>query len=291
MSDTPGSTVLGTPGGNNPPPPPPNNSNTPAPPPEAPWHQGVDEGAIGWAKTRGYKLDDPAEAARQALVGHYNAEKLIGLDRAGRTVALPKDDAPKEEWDTFHAKLGRPADVKGYKVPEALKDDPVAAAFLDMAHKSGYTQKHLDPVFEFVGQQTQALAAQAEQQREQKAQADVQALQQEWGDQFQLRTEAARRARRELGLSDEQGIALEQALGVKSAADLFYKIGKGLMEDKAEGMTGASGGRNQFGLSPTEARAKIGALKADTGFAGRLLKGDATAKKEWDDLHVIAYPS
>lgn len=259
--------------------------------PQQQWYDSLQNAeAIAWAKGRGYKLDDPTEAARQALLGHFNAEKLIGLDRAGRTVALPKDDAPADEWNQFYGKLGRPADAKGYKVPDALKDDPVAAAFLDVAHKAGYSQRQLDPVFEFIGQQTEALQAQAEQQREVKAQADVSALRQEWGGEFELRSEAARRAVRELGLSTEQAQAIEAALGVKQSAELFFKIGKGLLEDRPEGMGGHAGGGAKFGLTPAEAQGKIQSLRRDQEFTAKMLKGDAQAKAEWDRLHQIAYP-
>lgn len=246
--------------------------------------------AIAWAKGRGYKLDDPAEAARQAMIGHYNAEKLIGLDRAGRTVAIPKEDAAPEEWDQFHGKLGRPADSKGYKMPEPLKDDPVAKAFLDVAHKAGYTQKQLDPVFQFVASQTEALAAQHEQQQLEKAAADVDALKREWAGEFELRSEAARRAVRELGVSTDEANLIEQTLGVKRAAELFFSIGKGLIEDRAEGIGGGSG-RTSFGLTPAEAQGKIKSLQADQDFTTRMLKGDAQARAEWDRLHQLAYPA
>jgi hypothetical protein len=292
MSTETGSVLAGTPAGGTTPP----AGNTGGQPggntPPAAWYSKaeVDQGAVAWAKTRGYNLDGMNEHALPALLGHYNAEKLIGLDRAGRTVVLPKDDATPEEIAAFRGKLGVPPAANGYKLPEALREDPVAKAFVDVAHKAGYTQKQLEPVFEFVQQQSTALQAREEQERETKAQADVQALEQEWGQEFQLRTEAARRAVRELGLTPEEAQSVERTLGVKRAASMFFEIGKRLLEDRPEGMSGSSGGGAKFGLSPTEARGRIGALQKDTEFAGRLLKGDASAKAEWDNLHKIAYP-
>ncbi len=247
----------------------------------------IDQGAVAWAKGRGYNLDQMNEHALPAILGHYNAEKLIGLDRAGRTVAIPKDDAPAAEWDAYHAKLGRPESPKGYKLPDGLKDDPVATQFLEVAHKAGYTQKHIDQAFEFIGQQTEALQAKEEQEREVKAQQDVAALRSDWGQEFELRSEAARRAVRELGLSKEEALAIEKSLGVGRASKVFFEIGKSLLEDKAEGLRG--GGAGAFGLSPTEARGRIDALKRDTEFSKKMLAGDAQAKAEWDRLHQVAY--
>lgn len=289
MTTNTGSVITGTPAPA--PGPAPAPSPTPAPAPAAQWFEAPEHAEVtAWAKGRGYKLEEMGAASLPALQGHFNAEKLIGFDRAGRTLALPKDDAPAEEWAQLYGKLGRPADAKGYKVPDALKDDPVAAEFLDVAHKAGYSQRQLDPVFEFIGQQTQALQAQQEAAREQKAQADVQSLRTEWGGEFELRSEAARRAVRELGLSGEDAQLIEDTLGVKRSAELFFKIGKGLLEDKGEGLSGGTG-KVAFGLTPAEAKGKIETLRKDTDFSAKLLKGDTQAKAEWDRLHQIAYPS
>lgn len=264
----------------------------PAPAPAAPapaWHDGLDEQVRAWATSRGYKFDDPAEAAKFALSGHFNAEKLIGLDRAGRTLVLPKDDAKPEEWDQVYSKLGRPATPKEYPLPPELKDDPVAQAFAEQAHKAGYSAKQFEGALQFVASKAQELQAHEEAQREQKRAADVEALRGEWGGEYEVRSEAARRAIRELGLSKEEAIALEDSLGVSRAAKVMFEIGKRLLEPAAEGMGGGTGTATKFGLSPTEARGKIDLLKKDADFGKRLMSGDAQAKAEWDRLHQIAF--
>jgi hypothetical protein len=262
-----------------------------APAPAPAWYETIeDQSTVAWAKSRGYKLDDPADVARHALTGHYNAEKLIGLDRAGRTLVIPKEDATPQELDAFAAKLGRPATSKDYKFPEALaalKDDPMAQAWSDAAHKAGLNDKQFAAALEFTAAQAQSQQAAQEQQREIKAQADVASLRTEWGGEFELRTEAARRAVRELGLSAEEAGSIEQTLGVRKSAELFFKIGKGLLEDTAEGLKGGSGAK--FGLSPTEAKAEIKALQADPGFIGKLAAGDREARAKMDRLSAAAY--
>lgn len=260
----------------------------PAPAPASPgvWHEAIDEATRGWATGRGYKLDDPADVARHALQGHYNAEKLIGLDRAGRTLVLPKDDATADEWGQFYGKLGRPGAPKDYNIPEDLKADPVATAFAEAAHKAGYTGKQFESALQFVtdaatkAQEAEAAAAEA------KAVAAVEGLRSEWGGEFELRSEAARRAVRELGLSKEDAGAIEKTLGVDRAAKLMFEIGKRLLEPSAEGMTGGS---SKFGPSPVEAKSRIEALKRDTEFGKRLMTGDSSAKAEWDRLHQVAF--
>ncbi len=290
MTTSTGSVLTGTPAGGDATAGTETNTNTKQQAAPPTWYEGIgDPGAIAWAKGRGYKLDDPTEAAKHALMGHYNAEKLIGLDRAGRTVAIPKEDAPAEEWDAYYGKLGRPANATEYKLPDSMKDDPVAASFIEMAHKAGYSQKQLDPVFEFVAKQTEAMAAQQEQAFAAQANADIESLRQEWGQSFELRAEAARRATRELGITKEQAESIEAALGVKTAAELFFKIGSGLMEDKPEGISSNGSAGGKFGISPSEAKGRIDALRRDQEFTARLLKGDASAKAEWDKLHNVAF--
>ncbi|MET0659134.1 MAG: hypothetical protein ABW110_13365, partial [Steroidobacteraceae bacterium] len=52
-----------------------------------------------------------------------NAEKLIGLDRAGRTVVLPKDEADVEGRKAYYAKIGVPESADKYELPLPEGDD------------------------------------------------------------------------------------------------------------------------------------------------------------------------
>lgn len=259
----------------------------PAPAANAPWYEQPDYAeTAAWAKSRGYKFDADNLVA-EALRGHHNAEKLIGLDRAGRTLVVPKEDAPKEEWDSYYTKLGRPSQPGEYKLPAELKDDPVAKAFAEAAHEKGFNQKQFESTLEFVSKQAAAIEAQQEQEFEVKAQQAVEGLKREWGQEFELRSEASRRAVRELGLQSEEAMAIEKALGVDRAAKVFFEIGKKLLEPTAEGMTG--GAQSQFGMSKTEAQGRISALMKDPEFGKKLASGDASSKAEWDKLNAIAY--
>jgi hypothetical protein len=253
---------------------------------DSPWYEKPDYAeTAAWAKNRGYKLDDPALVA-EALRGHFNAEKLIGLDRAGRTVALPKDGAPAEEWAAVYKKLGMPETANDYKLPAELSNDPVAKAFAENMHAEGMTQKQFDKAMEFVAAQSEQIQSQQEQEYQVKAEQAVQSLRQEWGQEFELRAETSKRAVRELGISQENAMAIEKALGVDVAAKLFFEIGKNIMEPNAEGITG---GGSQFGMSKSEAVGRINTLMSDKDFGNRLSRGDAQAKAEWDKLNKIAY--
>ncbi|HQQ71498.1 MAG TPA: hypothetical protein PLL92_14465, partial [Alicycliphilus sp.] len=69
----------------------------------APWFSSFqDAGVKSWAESKGFK--DPETAVASA----WNLEKLIGADRNGRTVVLPKYDKDVEGIKAFRAKLGVP---------------------------------------------------------------------------------------------------------------------------------------------------------------------------------------
>ena len=259
----------------------------PQPAANAPWYEQPDYvETAAWAKSRGYKFDADNLVA-EALRGHHNAEKLIGLDRAGRTLVVPKEDAPKEEWDSYYTKLGRPSQPGEYKLPAELKDDPVAKAFAEAAHEKGFNQKQFESTLEFVNKQAEAIQAQQEQEYEVQATQAIEKLRGEWGQEFELRAEASRRAVRELGLNPDEAMSIEKSLGVDRAAKVFFEIGKKLLEPTAEGMTGGS--QSQFGMSKTEAQGRISALMKDPEFGKKLASGDASSKAEWDKLNAIAY--
>ena len=247
------------------------------------WTAAFDDGTRGFIQTKGWK--SPADV----LGSYQNLEKLMGADKAGRGVVLPKDDAGADEWGQFYNRLGRPENPDGYKLPLPEGDSGTfakqAAAWF---HEAGLTTKQAEALAskwnEFTGSTMQAQQAEFEQ----KAAIDLQELQKSWGDKFEQQAELARRARREAGLSDEEGQAIERALGLKKAAEVFAFLGKQFAEAPVKGGEGAPAGR--FGGTPEDAKARIAALKKDQGWTARYLNGDADARAEFERLHRIAYP-
>lgn len=49
-----------------------------------------------------------------------NAQSMLGADK----VVLPKEDAPREQWDTVFNKLGRPEKPEGYELPTKFDEAP-----------------------------------------------------------------------------------------------------------------------------------------------------------------------
>src|SRR5262245_744719 len=114
-----------------------NNNNTTTQQPTA-WHG---DGLKDYVGTKGWKTAD------DVISGYQNLEKLPGLQAAGRTIVLPKDDADVDGIKAFRAKLGVPEKVDGYTVPakfkDTLKDDKL------LPHVSAAALKHGIPAKAF----------------------------------------------------------------------------------------------------------------------------------------------
>lgn len=245
------------------------------------WMGSLADEVKGFVQTKGWK--GPAD-----VIGSYqNLEKLLGADKAGRALVPPKDDAAAEEWASFYGKLGRPESPDGYKLaaPEGDTGEfaKVAAGWF---HEAGLTAKQAEALQAKWNEHVGGTLTRQQAEFEQKAAIDVQELQKAWGDKFEAQTELARRAIREAGLSAEEGVAIERALGVRKAAEVFAFLGKQFAEAPIKG---GEGSRASFGATPEAAKARINSLKADKEWTAKYLNGDAEARAEFERLHQIAF--
>ncbi len=246
------------------------------------WAAGFDDNTRGLIQTKGWKT--PADV----LGSYQNLEKLMGADKAGRGVVIPKADATPEEWGAFYSRLGRPEKPEAYKlaIPEGSSPE-FAAAAASKFHELGLTEKQAESLGNWWNEQAGGIMEGQTAAFEQQAAIDMQDLRKEWGQQFEANAEMARRARRESGLTDQEGQAIERALGLKKAAQVFAHLGKQFAEAPMKGGEGSAQGR--FGSTPEDARARIAALKGDQEWTARYLKGDTSAAEEFKRLHQIAF--
>lgn len=200
----------------------------------------------GFVETKGWKSGD------DAIASYVGLEKLLGADKAGRGVVIPKDDTDEAGWNAVYGKLGRPDKPDGYAVPEALKADPLVGDFNAEAHKLGLTAKQYDGVMKFVTERTTERAKSDEAAQTaafEKAQSD---LKREWGQAHDGNMELARRAVRQFGVSEETLQKMEAGMGPAALLKLFHSIGSKLGEDPG-GTNGATAGG---ALSPALAKQK-----------------------------------
>lgn len=191
-----------------------------------PWFAGFqDQETRSWVEAKGYKdIEALAHSSR-------NLESLLGADRAGRTIVLPKDENDAEGMKAFRAKLGVPEDAKGYQLPTP---DGMDAKFAETAaawfHKAGVPPAQARAVTEAWNAHFGELVKQAEAQAAAESVKQLDAVKAEWGQNFDANSEMARRFLKASGLNDEQVGQVESALGTAAMLKTFHKIGSQLGE-------------------------------------------------------------
>lgn len=246
------------------------------------WLKDADDTTVGYVQNKGWT--EPV----QVLEGYRNLEKLLGADKAGRTIVLPGEKAEPAEIDAFYAKLGRPAEAKDYKfaVPDGAPPE-YADGFRAKAHELGLTAKQVEGLAAWNNEAVSSMSAAQQNQSVAKFQADVDALKQEWGAAHDQNVVIARNARQALGLDDKTIDAISGAIGHKGVMELLHKVGAKTGEGDF-----VSGGSSNYGgaLTPGQAKARIAELKTDKNFTARYLSGDAEAKAEMSRLMKFANP-
>jgi hypothetical protein len=253
------------------------------------WYSSItDEPTRTWVAAKGWK--DPNGLAESA----YNLEKLIGHEKAGRTVVIPGADAKPEEIAAYRAKIGVPANAADYKLPVP---EGGSAEFASEAatwfHEAGVPPAQAQQLAEkwnaFSAKSTEA----ATQAAVVKADQDFTRVIGAWGAEADANLEAGTRAARQFvpaaNPQERQALMskIELAIGTETMLKMFSAIGKGLGEHK---MAGANGGSSTFGVSPEQALQRISELKGDKAWTAAYTAGGAPQKAEFERLFKIAYP-
>lgn len=255
------------------------------------WYASFENADVrNWTQAKGFK--DPSQLAESA----WNLEKLLGHDRAGRTVVIPGDDAPPEELAAFRAKLGVPENADGYldviKVPQG-ESDAFAKEAAAWFHEAGIPPKQAAVLAEkWNAYQADGLKKQAEQAAA-NSDREFSEVVAGWGQNADANIELGKRAAAQFipAKNAEERTAilnkLEGVLGTRTMMEMLTNIGRGLGEHRMHD-NGDSGG---FGMSVAEAQAKINAYRADKAWTTAYLNGDAAKKAEMERLHKIAFPA
>ena len=200
-----------------------------------------------------------------ALAKSYvHAQKLVGADK----LVIPKEDAPKEEWDRFFAKLGRPDAPDGYELPvpdeaKELVDDSVAEVFRKAAYEAGLSKSQAAKLWEAVVEHNTGEANAIEQALDELRESGEKALRAEWGPAYEQHVELAAKAVMELG--GEELVKFLDETGLGNSPELvkaFAKVGKMLADDSLA--PGVSPGR--WGMTPEAARRELAELREDPAF-------------------------
>ncbi|MDQ0392183.1 hypothetical protein [Labrys monachus] len=111
------------------------------------------------AEAKGWKDADTA------IKSYTELEKRL-TEVSSRAVAPPPEDAPREQWDAFYARIGRPQQADGYefKLPDGLPetmpyDGESAARYKQWSHEAGLSPRQAQTLHDaFVRDQAQRYA-------------------------------------------------------------------------------------------------------------------------------------
>lgn len=239
-------------------------SATPGAPVEAPqassWLDGVQDPSIkSWAEAKGLQNG----SFENVLGSYHNLEKMVGADKAGRTITLLGDDAPPEAVNEFYTKLGRPEAPDQYSVqaPDGA-DNTRLEMMRNMAHELGLTDKQFAGLAAADAQYIET-ATQGMETQNQTTAADAEAqLRKEWGAAYELKAAQIDVAANKLGFTDEHLAGLRQAMGpvdaLKFVDSLNSKMGD---HDFDNGETVQPGH-----LTPEQAKTQLGELSMNKEF-------------------------
>ncbi len=186
---------------------------------------------------------------------------------ASKGVLIPGENASKEEIETFHTSLGRPAKAEDYKIPDLPTDgdsrvkidEATAKGFQELAFKLGLTPTQAQELMAFdLQKQTNAYKLYDEAVTDDKNKSET-TLRGEWGGTFPARKELAMRLLNSFAPDQAtKDFLLEQvgnsAIGIK----FLYGIASKMSEDSLGPL-----GESRGGKSPQEALVKINQIKAN----------------------------
>jgi hypothetical protein len=258
MSDENGSVEAGNPVSEAAPEPTPAPEAQPAAPEAAaPFYSGFqNEELRGFVENKGVK--EPEQLASM----YHNLEKMMGADKAGRTVVLPGPDADEAALGEFYGKLGRPEAPDGYELPVPDGDDGKMAEWAQgVFHEAGLTAKQAALVSEKwnarVGEMVNGQQAEAQQTAEQ-AEAE---LKKEWGAAYDQKVAGVENAAVALGMSENELLGLRASMGPAAAMKFVDSLAGKLGEDTVE-----NGEPMDGALTPAGANEALARLGTDRDF-------------------------
>ena len=250
--------------------------------PEAPaenWAAGLDDyqdtiAAKGWS--------GPGDV----LKSYVNLERQVGADK----VVLPAEDADLTEWDGW-SKLGTPENAEDYQLtaPEGYEaySQELSDWFRGAAHEMKLPASMAQGLHDrFVEQQMAQIETAQNQRNDQQAEWEGE-LKKEYGNAFDQRVEAAKRAVREYGSIELEQLLADSGLGsnphvVRAFVKAGIALGSGPVFKDGE----TSG---QFGTTPAMAKEQIAALRGHPGYFDPTHPEHGALKNKMQRLSELAY--
>ena len=205
-----------------------------------------------------------------ALKSYANLEKMLGNQNK---VAVPGDNASKEEIALFRSKIGVPEKADGYKInkPEGLPDELWGAdrvtAYQAKAHELGLTAKQAEGLAawqaEKLGGDVKANQATIQASRD----ATVAELKQEWGGNFEANVALAEKGAAAAGLTADVLKSTPELSNNPHFIRAMQAVALKLGEDRSAANIRAASGGNLAVNTPEAAAMEIAKIRGDANHA------------------------
>lgn len=229
------------------------------------------------------KLHKTVDGLAKALI---NAQKLIGADK----IAIPKNPDEKSIRE-IHEKLGLPKEAEKYQI-KASENSPIpkelVEGFQKAAFEMGLLPSQAEKVVKWMEQTETKSQESVNLQAKAAYEKNMDTIKAEWGEAYNENVLRAKAALREFGASEEDVKYIKQNFGANPAVlRLLAKAGATLAEDKVRG----EGSTGSGAMTPSQALAKIGEIKANLGHAyyNPNHSDHSAAKLEMKKLYEFAY--
>ena len=238
---------------------------------EAPWYGELAEDTApelkDWITNKAFA--DPMTA----LQSGFNTEKLIGLDKAGRTVVMPKDENDVEGLAAFRTKLGVPDSPDGYELPlpegQSEEFSKVASTWF---HEAGVPKDAAASIAEKWNTHISELVTAQQEEARVASEQQLNALKTEWGDAFGKNSEFGRRGFQaygsKAGLDENDLKAVESTIGTAKMLKLFHSLGESMSESEF-----TEGDHQDFSMTSDEAQTRLDEARK------KRIAGDITEKE------------
>ena len=225
-----------------------------APVADAPFYSGFENEELrGFVENKGMKTPE------QLATSYHNLEKLMGADRAGRTVVLPGLDADETSMSEFYSRLGRPETADAYDLPVPEGQDRSTAEWASgVFHQYGLTQAQARGVAGAYNVRLAEAGATAEQTNTQTEDEAVRELRRDWGAAYDQKVAGIETTAVALGMQHEQLLGLRASMGPAAAMKFVDHLASKLGED-----TVVNGESAESTMTPGNASEAIKAMWRD----------------------------
>lgn len=248
------------------------------------WTSSFNDDTKNFVSERGFK------DAQSVVDSFRNLEKLRGV-RDDQLLKIPDaEDSP--QWNDVYTRLGKPNSPEEYGLQASEGDE---SGFIDWAkqtfHDLNLTTHQAQTLVEKYNEFNQTNATQSDEAYAEIVQTQEASLKKEWGSAYHQNIANAQAAAKAFDIQGEAIDAMEKSMGFDGLMKFLNNIGTKIGE--AAFHSGEPAGR--FGsdadiLTPSQAKAKIGALKRDSSFTEKYIAGDTGARDRMQRLHKMAYP-